>query len=149
MNGTQHEIRLEKSQWFIDWTGQMGFGVPAIDAADRRLFALVNALNQATLDGSPAKTVQTALEKILRLASLHFHREENFFAQVGYPLLKGHAALHRQMRAELEHVKDELSRVESRKIWMEYGLLVKQLFVEHTLRETAIYRTLPQAKSFH
>ena len=125
----------------------MGFGIPAMDTADQRLFARVNALNEAIVAARPAAVIRKALDKIVRESSTHFNNEEEFLAQAGYPLLKGHAALHLQMRAELASVKEELGRTESRAIWTECGLLVKQLFVEHTLRETKIYRGLPYANS--
>ena len=49
------------------------------------------------------------------------------------------------MTAELMNVKEELNRSEDRATWMECGLLVRQLFVDHTLRETTVYRNLPRA----
>ncbi len=123
----------------------MGFGIPAMDAADQRLFAQVNAFNEAIADGRQARVIRAVFKSIAREASIHFKSEERFFAQIGYPLLKGHAALHRQMCAELDYVKEELGRAESRATWIACGLLVRQLFVDHTLRETAIVRGLPHA----
>ena len=135
---------MDKSQWFIDWTDQPGFGVAEMDAADRRLFAQVNTFNEAIVNGRHEQAIHYVFDKLMQDASLHFRHEEQFFSQVGYPLLKGHAALHRQMTAELRNVKEELRRTEDRATWMECGLLVRQLFVDHTLRETKVYRSLPR-----
>ena len=136
---------METSLWMIDWNDQMGMGVPAIDAADQRLFANVNAFNRAIVEGEPDEAVHDMFDKMVRESLSHFRYEEQFLSKVGYPLPDGHAALHRQISAELEYVKQDLNRTKSRRTWAECGLLVKQLFVEHTLREARIYRSLPRA----
>jgi hemerythrin len=117
-----------------------GTGIPELDAEERRLSAQVHELNRAIADGRGADEIWQLMNRVLLDAVSHFEHEEQVFAKCAYPLLKGHAALHRQMTAELEHAMEVLRAVEARSMWGEYGLLVAQLFDEHMRQETMKYR---------
>lgn len=119
----------------------MSFGIPELDAAERRLAALVQELNQAIADGREGEEMQVLMNQLLMDALCHFEHEERVLTERAYPLPKGHAALHVQMRAELEHALAELRDAKAQALRVEYGLLVKQLFVEHMRQETNKYRT--------
>jgi hypothetical protein len=54
---------MEQSEWTLAWSDGMGFGIPELDAADRRLSALVNELNQAIAD--PLRARQDQLQPAL------------------------------------------------------------------------------------
>jgi hemerythrin-like metal-binding protein len=120
---------------------ETGFDIAELDAADRRLCALVHELNQSIADGCEGEELQRLTNQLLLEALSHFEHEERVLAQSAYPLPKGHAALHRQIRAELEHALAELGNAQSKATRVEYGLLVKQLFVEHMRQETMKYKT--------
>jgi hemerythrin-like metal-binding protein len=117
-----------------------GTGIPELDAEERRLSGLVHELNRAIADGRGADEIRQLMNRVLLDAVSHFEHEEQVFATCAYPLPKGHAALHRQMTAELEHAMEVLRDVETRATWAEYGLLVAQLFDEHMRQETTKYR---------
>jgi hemerythrin-like metal-binding protein len=125
----------------------MGFGIPELDAADRKLSALVHELNQAIADGRDGVEIQRVMNLILLDAVCHFEHEERVLSECDYPLLKGHALLHLQMRAELEHAMDKFRDVEARAMWPEYGLLVAQIFVEHMRQEAIKYRKFLRSRS--
>ena len=78
--------------------------------------------------------------QLQREAFGHFENEERVLSECAYPLQKGHGALHVEMRAELEHAMAIFRDVEARATWAECGLLVTQLFVEHTRQESMKYR---------
>jgi len=141
------ENSMEQSEWILAWSDEMGCGVPELDAADRRLNALVHELNQAIADGRAEDEIQRLMNQLLLDAVSHFEHEERVFSETDYPLLKGHAALHLQMRAELEHAMEVLRDVEAHAMWAEYGLLVAQLFVEHMRQETMKYRNFLRSRS--
>jgi hypothetical protein len=42
---------MEQSEWTLAWSDGMGFGIPELDAADRRLNELLHELNQAIAGG--------------------------------------------------------------------------------------------------
>jgi hemerythrin-like metal-binding protein len=132
---------MEQSEWILAWTDGMGCGIPELDASDRRLNALVHDLNQANADGRDGAEIQRLMNQLLLDAVSHFEDEERVLSECAYPLPKGHAALHLQMRAELEHAMEDLRNVQARATWAEYGLLVAQLFFEHMRHETMKYRS--------
>lgn len=132
---------MEQSEWTPDWSNGLGFGIPELDAAERRLSALVQELNQAIADGREGNELQGLMSQLLRDARSHFEHEERVLVECAYPQPKGHAALHVQMRAELEHALAELRDAKAQAMRAEYGLLVKQLFVEHMRQEMSKYRT--------
>ena len=127
---------MEPSEWIPAVSDGTGIGIPELDAEDRRLNALVHELNQAIADGRDAKEIPRLMNQLLLEALSHFEHEERVLWECAYPLPKGHAALHRQMRAELEHAAEVLRDVEARAMWAECGLLVAQLFAEHMRQET-------------
>lgn len=138
---------MEQSEWILAWGDGTGFGIPELDAADRRINALVHELNQAIADGRDGAEIQRLMNQLLLDAFSHFEHEERVLSECAYPLPKGHAALHLQMRAELEHAMEELRNVQAHAMWAEYGLLVAQLFVEHMRQETMKYRNFLRPSS--
>jgi len=138
---------MEHSEWIVAWTDGIGCGIPELDASDQRLKALVHELNQAIADGRDGDDIQRLMDQLLLDAVSHFEHEERVLSECAYPLPKGHAALHLQMRAELEHAMEELRNVQARAMWAEYGLLVAQLFFEHMRHETMKYRNFLRSGS--
>jgi len=141
------ENSMEQSEWVPTWRDGMGLGVPELDAADRRLNALVHLLNQAIADGRDGEEIQRLMHRLLLEAFSHFENEERVLSECAYPLQKGHAALHVQMRAELEHAMAVFRDVDARATWVECGLLVAQLFVEHMRQESMRYRNFLRSGS--
>ncbi|MBE0627087.1 MAG: hemerythrin domain-containing protein [Burkholderiales bacterium] len=117
-----------------------GFGIPELDLADRDMVAQAHVLNQVIAEGGDAAEIQRQANRFLREAVNHFKHEEQVLWECGYPLLKGHAALHAQMLAELEHAREALCSAERRAAWTEYGLLIKQLVSDHFRQEAMKYR---------
>jgi hemerythrin len=117
-----------------------GFGIPELDIADRDMVVRAQVLNQAIADRADAAEIQRQVNRFVREAVAHFRHEERVLWESGYPLVKGHAALHIQMLAELEHAREALCSIERRAAWAEYGLLIKQLVTDHFREEAIRYR---------
>ena len=122
-------------------------GLWKLDVEDQRLGALANELDQAIADGLDAEEIQKLMSQLLREALSHFEHEEQMLSQGVYPLPKGHAALNLQIRTELEHAMEALRDIEAHAMWTDYGLLVKQLFLEHILHESMQFRTILRSDS--
>jgi hemerythrin-like metal-binding protein len=122
---------MELSERIPASSDRTGIGLPELDAEDRRINALVHELNRAIADGRDGEEVERVMTQLLLDAFSHFEHEERVLSERAYPLLKGHAALHRQMRAELEHTMEVFRDAGARATWAACGLLVAQLFVEY------------------
>jgi len=131
---------MEQSELNAGRSDGTGFGIPELDAADQGLIALAQVLNQAIADGRDAGEIRRLMNQLVLDAVSHFDLEERVLSERAYPTAKGHAALHLQIKAELDHVMEKLADVEAHPVWAEYGLLVTQLVVDHFQQETAKYR---------
>jgi hemerythrin len=138
---------MEQFERNLDSSDGASFGISELDGEDQRLRALVHELNQAITDGRGAEEIQRVMNKILRDAISHFEHEEQVLSSCAYPLPEGHAGLHRQMRAELEHAMERFCDVKARATWADYGLLVEQLFVEHVRQEVMKYKNFQRTGS--
>jgi hemerythrin-like metal-binding protein len=123
-----------------EWEDGLGLGVPELDAADREMASLVRELNRTIAADPDAGTTQELMDRILHHAVDHFAQEERVMLQAAYPLHNGHAALHRQMKAEFEYAREQFGRSELRSAWPAFGLLVEQLFFDHLRQESVRYR---------
>jgi len=122
------------------WSDGPGFGIPELDAADRQLIALAQVLNQAIADGLNRGEILRLINQLVLEAVRHFELEERVLSECSYPTAKGHAALHLQMKAEIEHATKELADAGAHAMWAEYGLLITQIIVDHFRQETMKYR---------
>ncbi len=138
---------MEPSESIPGWSEATGFGIPELDAADRRLVRLAQALNQAIADRRDGAEVRRLMNLLLLDALSHFELEERILSERAYPAAKGHAALHLQMKAELEHAMQALADAGAHAMWAEYGLLVTQLVVDHFRQETMKYREFQRTGS--
>jgi hemerythrin-like metal-binding protein len=136
---------MEQSERILPGGSGIGFGIPELDASELRLSALALELNQSIAEDADADAIQRVMNQILLEALSHFELEERVLSESAYPLPKGHAALHLQMRSELEHAMEKFRDVQARALWAEYGLLVAQLFVEHMRQEAIKYQAFARS----
>ena len=107
-----------------------------VAAEDLALGRLAEQVDQAA--ATDAMLTDCLLMQLLSQAQLHFVHEEQWLAEHAYPMRFGHAALHAQMKAELEHALLELRSVSDAALRTAYGLLVRQLVEEHSVRERIV-----------
>lgn len=136
---------MEQSERILPGGSRMGFGIPELDASELRLNALTHELNQAIAGDADGNAIQRVMNQILLEAGSHFELEERVLSESAYPSPKGHAALHLQIRAELEHAMEKFRDAQARALWTEYGLLVAQLFVEHMRQEAIKYQAFARS----
>lgn len=88
----------------LEWTDALALGIPEIDAQHRELFARVDRLLGAALQGSDAE-VGPLLGYLREYAATHFAAEEELMAAARYPGLRLHRAEHDRFAAELEDLE--------------------------------------------
>ncbi len=114
-----------------------------VDREERQLAALAEALNCA-ISGEDRLAAQTLMSRLLVEARMHFVHEERLLCDAGYPRAQGHAAIHLQIAAELEHARAELERTRLPALRTAYGLLVLQLIAEHHAQESRAFKSYLQ-----
>jgi hemerythrin len=83
---------------YVEWTPALETGVEMIDEQHRRLFALINALHEATLarDGED-DAVADALYELADYVTEHFDDEEALMASHAYAELPAHHEMHQRL----------------------------------------------------
>jgi hemerythrin-like metal-binding protein len=83
---------------------------------------------------------------MLTEAESHFRHEEELLLKWEYPDAGAHAAKHAQLMAQFDAARREFEQAELSFVWAAKGLQVKQLLVEHLVKEDLQYRSFLQSK---
>ena len=126
--------------WEIKWSDTLSVGVPEIDEDHRKFVARVNDLNQAIVECADKPTVERLLDLMLMEASHHFWNEQQLLAKWKYPDRAVHAAKHAHLTAQFARVMKEFEQADVSFTWALKGLYIKQLLVDHLLKEDMKYR---------
>ncbi len=137
---------MDKNEWEIAWSNFLRVDVPEMDEEHQQFIARVNELNRAILESEDKATVALAMERMLSDAASHFLHEEEMLAHCDYPELEAHAAKHTELVAQFDRVKQEFAAADISFVWAAKGLRIKQLLVEHLLREDMKYRDFLRAR---
>ena len=130
----------------IVWNDFPSLGVPAMDAEHRKFLARVEELNHAIVEAGDKATVRRTMDSMLAEAATHFRDEEDLLAGLNYPEAAAHAAKHAELAARFGRVVREFDEAELSFVWAVKALQVKQLLVEHLLREDLKYQEFLRAR---
>ncbi len=97
----------------MSWSETLSLGDPEIDEQHRTLFALLNGLYNALLDGSARQRQSLLISDLTAYTRLHFQNEERYFEQFGYPELEVHARAHKELTDRLSTFRDRHERGEA------------------------------------
>ena len=85
----------------IAWDSKFEIGVPRIDFEHQIFADLINILATKVSAQKDAVSLSRTLREIIRYADFHFVSEENIMEEAGYPGIKEHTAIHRQLQQTL------------------------------------------------
>jgi hemerythrin len=137
----------ETSPWRLEWTDELSVYIPEIDAEHQHFIQLVNELNEAIARRMDVAEIKNRMQAILDDAVAHFAHEEALFREWGYPETEEHAKKHAQITLALQEImrRSEHDGVEYE--WIEAGLKVKEVLIEHLLAEDMKYRDYCRQKN--
>jgi hemerythrin len=85
----------------LDWTPSLSVDVSEMDEEHKKLFTLINNLNEAMKQGKAKDELGRVFNELARYTQSHFASEERYLQTVGYPYLaqqrKEHAELLKQV----------------------------------------------------
>jgi hemerythrin-like metal-binding protein len=110
--------------------------IPEIDAEHQRFIQLVNELNEAIIGRMNKKEIKSRMRAILDDAAMHFAHEEAVFKEWGYPDAEEHA----QIISFLNEIMESVDHGKMAHGWLEAGLEMKQVLIQHILNEDMKYR---------
>jgi hemerythrin-like metal-binding protein len=74
-----------------------GLKVPEMDSEHQVLIGYMNRLYELHQKNAPTKELSTALDALVNYTVKHFADEEAYMAKLGFPGLKVHAGVHKQL----------------------------------------------------
>ena len=131
---------MKKSEWEIRWNDALTVGVPEIDEEHRKFIARVNELNQAIVECKDKPAVERLLDLMLMEATHHFWHEQRLLADWKYPDRAVHAAKHAHLTEQFDRLMKEFEQADVSFTWALKGLHIKQLLIDHLLKEDMKYR---------
>lgn len=131
---------MDNSEWEIAWSDSLSVGVAEMDEEHRRFISRVNELNKAIIQCEAKATVERMMDLMLMEAAHHFRHEEKLLARWKFPDTEAHTAKHAALTAQFERVMKEFAQSDISFVWALKGLHLKQLLVEHLLKEDMKYR---------
>jgi hemerythrin len=96
---------------FFEWdAGKFGLGVRDMDAEHQTLIALMNALHRLHQAGAPRSAQARAVTELVSFTVKHFADEEAYMEKIGYPDLRVHAGVHRNLLKRVTEYHDEFQK---------------------------------------
>lgn len=131
---------VEPAAWSLDWTDDLSVFIPEIDAEHRHFIQLVNELNEAIITRMSINKITKRMRAIQDDALAHFTHEEALFKEWRYPDAEEHAKKHLQAIQFFHRTAEDFENDRTDYEWIEAGLKVKQVLIEHLLVEDMKYR---------
>ncbi len=126
--------------WQLQWSEELSVGNVEIDADHQRFIQLVNELNDAISQRTDVFQLKQCMQAIVDDADAHFNREQGLFHALGYADAKSHEMHHAQTMNQLREILGGFNKHATEYEWIECGLRVKQILIEHLLAERTEYR---------
>ncbi len=123
----------------IEWDDEMNVGIPEIDEDHKPIISLINGLNRAITEGKSPTEVKRRLQLIVDDAMRHFSQEEMLFQEWQYPDSAAHARMHAHILNALKAIKAELIPYGLDTSWIDVGLRIKRILIDHFQNEDVKY----------
>lgn len=116
---------------FFDWTSQLEVNVAQMDAQHKQILSLMNRLYDERATNAANPRLASTLTELGRVTAAHFSDEEAHMAAIGFPKLRSHAEIHRQLLDRFhEHVNAFKA---SGKLSDDFFTFLKQWLVAHII----------------
>jgi hemerythrin len=92
----------------IQWNESLSVSINEIDTQHRKLFALINELDQAQHQGKGKEVVGKIVNGLISYTREHFKNEEDYFDRHNYPDAASHKKAHMEFVAKVTEFRDNL-----------------------------------------
>lgn len=133
--------------WKFEWNDGMSVGIPEIDAEHKNFVRLINDLNLSIAEGKEQAEIRNRLQRIVDDAIDHFEHEEQLFQSWNYPDAEGHALAHTGVMQALLKIQEAFIPHGNDAEWVDAGLLIKSLLVNHILTEDSKYANFLKSRT--
>ena len=98
------------SEYFQWDASKYGINVPAMDQEHQVLIGHMNAVHSLHVAKASRAETGAALEKLVAYTRKHFADEEAYMSQIGFPDLRLHAGIHKQLLGRIGEFGAEFTR---------------------------------------
>ena len=131
---------MARTPWKIEWSDALSMENRQVDAEHQHFIRLVNELNEAISDQRRDRAnVERIMVLILEYALTHFAHEELLFCETAYPGAEEHTQRHTELIGIFQQALKDIHHTEYSRRWVEIGLTIKDLLVEHVVNEDRQY----------
>ena len=120
------------------WRDDYSVKVPSIDAQHQKLVDMLNGLHDGMVSGTSSERLAPLLNGLIDYTATHFAREEELFAQHGYPDSAKHTQEHQALVKQVLDFKDKFEKGRS-SINMELMMFLKNWLIKHILGSDKAY----------
>jgi len=116
----------------IEWTTDYAVNIPEIDGEHQNLFAMINRLHEALLNGQGTQLLSALLTELTQYVQEHFSHEETLMVASHYPALEAHLQQHRALQRKVRTLVERLARGEVT-MTIELTLFLSEWIRKHTM----------------
>jgi hemerythrin len=91
----------------LDWTPSLSVDVAEMDEEHKKLFALINNLNDAMKQGKAKDEMGRVFNELVNYTHSHFAAEERYLQAIGYPYLAQQRKEHAELLKKVATFKAE------------------------------------------
>jgi hemerythrin len=129
----------------ITWSEEYRVGIKEIDAQHQKLVGMINTLHDAMKTGKGKEVIQPILTELLAYTKTHFSREQELFAQFGYPSRDTHGKIHNNLTKQVVDLKAKVD-AGSGVLAVEVMAFMKEWLTAHIIAEDKKYAPFLKSK---
>ncbi len=122
----------------INWSEELSVGIESIDNQHKKLVNMINALNEALVEGKARDVLVKIFNGLVVYTDKHFKYEEALFAQHGYQDAAEHKAQHDALVKQVLELKSKLDDGNFM-IGVEVMAFLKEWLTEHIMKTDKAY----------
>jgi len=127
------------------WTERYSVNVAAIDDQHKRLFTIINELNDALAHGEGAAVAEPVLQKLVDYAQVHFAAEEALLEEYKFPATGAHRAEHDKFTQSIAKFREDY-RAGKPGVPVSLMLFLQDWLKEHILVNDKAYTSFLNAR---
>jgi hemerythrin-like metal-binding protein len=95
---------------FVAWNEKFSVSVDSIDDQHRKLFGIINRLNESVKTKALKNTINELISELEAYTRVHFSAEERIWAKHNYPDIISHKKMHKYFTDEIANIKSSFSQ---------------------------------------
>lgn len=129
--GSPEELQVNRDRLFFIWSDRMDTGIQFVDEDHQWLVNQINILYRGVNSGMGRAGIGRILDDLVKYAAEHFEREEEVFAEHGYPAEK-HIQEHRKLAQSVVAFQNKYHQ-EGATITLDVLNFLKEWLIDHIL----------------